>query len=325
MSSVRTLTQRSVRGEVAWFDRGQQLHVWASAVLTFAIAAVFAAPLPIGDGAQLLVLALAVSILGVPHGALDHLVGRRLLRRRLGSRWPLAFFPAYLASAGAVVLTWWLAPRMMLAIFLVYSIWHFGTGDLSAAARRSGASSLLAPARGLVPVSLPAVFHPDAVTRYFNWLLPESAGLSASLVWTIASVSALAAASLIVAVLAARVRGAFTALDGIELIALTVLFASAPPLISFLVYFCIWHSIRHLLELGHDLSPGNPRVAMRRVWRSAWPLTLGTIAIAAVALVALRLGGSAGEAALGQVVFIGLAALTVPHMILGSLIRRFGE
>ena len=38
-----------------------------------------------------------------------------------------------------------------------------------------------------------------------------------------------------------------------RLAAIATLHVVAPPLIAFLTYFCGWHSVRHLLDLGADL------------------------------------------------------------------------
>lgn len=301
----------------SWLERYRSRHVRLMAPVTLAIAVLFAIATPLSDRQALSTLAVAIAVFGLPHGALDHLSGRKLLEPRLARGWIPAFVAGYLALALVVGLVWWQAPRLALAAFLTYSAWHFGAGD---APRGAGVSEGLA--RGSMPIALPALFHAPEVTTYFNWLLPAEAALASDLVFRLAAASAAVAALVMLVSITARasVAGlAATAATTLELGALALLFAWAPPLISFLVYFCGWHSIRHLFDLGAELSPEDPRRAARRLAAFAWPLTLLTVAAAWPAWWLLREGGLDGDVALARVVFIGLAALTVPHMMLGWL------
>jgi len=98
----------------------------------------------------------------------------------------------------------------------------------------------------------------------------------------------------------------------LELGVLAVLFALTPPLVGFAVYFCCVHSARHVAAIMSGL----------RQHMSANAMLLQTL----VFTVASWLAGAAAiwwfadmadpQPVILRVVFIGLAALTVPHMIL---------
>ena len=93
--------------------------------------------------------------------------------------------------------------------------------------------------------------------------------------------------------------------------------AALPPLIYFAVYFCALHSIRHFTATMSAVPNG------RRALGVAVMLSVITTL---AALLALHLGitGTAAETTEQgiRVIFIGLAALTVPHMILVDRFRR---
>lgn len=93
--------------------------------------------------------------------------------------------------------------------------------------------------------------------------------------------------------------------------------AMLPPLLYFVAYFCLLHSLRHLTTTL-ALLPDRTR-ALAGAARIMAASLLG--AGAALALAIGGAGADAGNAILG-VVFIGLAALTVPHML---LVDRFAE
>jgi hypothetical protein len=96
----------------------------------------------------------------------------------------------------------------------------------------------------------------------------------------------------------------------------------APPLIAFLVYFCGWHSIRHALELSHQLAPGRPAHGLRLFIRRAVPMT--ALAVVAAVLVAPIVAAASFDLTevLATLIFVGLSVLTVPHMVTMALSRR---
>lgn len=93
--------------------------------------------------------------------------------------------------------------------------------------------------------------------------------------------------------------------------------ALLPPLVFFAVNFCSLHSIRHFGATIQSL----PRT--RRALGIAAFLS-GLVIVAAVVFVQNQTGGISNPLPkdIVQVIFIGLAALTVPHII---LIERFNQ
>lgn len=63
---------------------------------------------------------------GIPHGALDHLLDRDKIQHRI----ELKFVVKYLGAALVYGLLWLINPSLALIIFLLYSIWHFGQTDM---------------------------------------------------------------------------------------------------------------------------------------------------------------------------------------------------
>jgi beta-carotene 15,15'-dioxygenase len=85
------------------------------------------------------------------------------------------------------------------------------------------------------------------------------------------------------------------------------------------VYFCLLHSLRHLTGTLGVLPE------RRQALHSAAGITALSLAGAALAALLLLAGaGAVVDAAMLQVVFIGLAALTVPHMLLVDRFVRTG-
>jgi Brp/Blh family beta-carotene 15,15'-monooxygenase len=252
--------------------------------------------------AQLPVLAVAVFLLGTPHGALDHRLARGLIEPRLGSAWLPAFVVAYLAAAGAMVAAWLIVPAVALALFLALAVLHFGEHDSP-----SGRTVPLL-VRGALPILVPAAAHRAELQQIFGWLGGEG---GAALVAWLAGPALLAWLCGAVVTLAVEARWQ----SRVELVGLAALFVVAPPLIGFSLYFALVHSPR---ALSSSLQPGE-RVG--DLLRSGLPFSVGAVALAAVGYLALR-DTLAFEPALVRTVFWWLAALTVPHMGLALLASR---
>jgi Brp/Blh family beta-carotene 15,15'-monooxygenase len=279
---------------------------------------------PVGLGWQLVVAAAGVALLGLPHGAVDHVVARHAFGPTLGAIWPLPFAGGYLALAALVVALWVAVPMAALAGFLALSVWHFGEEDAALASllppRWAAAEAGL---RGLLPILLPIAFRPEETGLLFAWLLlgpsPEAVGstLSAAQVATLPAALGLVAGLGIAA--ATRRRWPIA----LEVGLLSAGFAALPPLLAFTLYFCVWHAPRHTLRAVADLYPGRLGAGLAGFARDAASLTLVTLAMAGVAWWVI--GEAQGLSRTGiQVLFIGLAALTVPHAALHAGRRSAG-
>lgn len=276
--------------------------VFAVAALATAVAC---ALLPRADAArELIVVAMLVLVAGVPHGALDAVLARRLHPLRGVVRW-LLFVVAYLLIAATVVALWLASPGVFLGVFLLASVFHF-SGDL-----RSGATVAARLLYAGAVIVLPFALHAEETTRLFAALAGDAPARALS-----GALQALALPWLLalgVASLHAASRG--QRWSAVEMASLALLATLAPPLVAFAVFFCAMHGARHVLRSVAD-APG-----LR--WRSAAlamlaPM-LGVLVIAAVGWALLQ--GEALESRVLQLLFVGLAALTVPHMLLVERLR----
>ena len=256
-----------------------------------------APPLPV----QAAVLGVLVATLGLPHGALDPLIARRagLWRTPLGFA---GFNLGYLAIVALVVGVWLLAPTASLVGFLVVSGIHFG------ADWNGGRSVVLRSLTGVGLLTLPAFAHHDEVAGIYRTLAGTGGGVVADGQSWLGPVAIVA--MLIGAALALRRRPT----DALEILLATALALVAPPLIFFALYFCALHSARHLRH-GFAEERGSGRLAV-----------LITVAYTVIPIVAVGIltavfvgdfapGGSLADGWIIRLVFIGLAALTVPHMM----------
>ncbi|WP_109993055.1 Brp/Blh family beta-carotene 15,15'-dioxygenase [Salinisphaera sp. LB1] len=251
---------------------------------------------------QLLLLAPIIAVLGLPHGALDFEIARALFP--LSNMKAAARFVAIYLGAAAMMLSLWLiAPGFALAAFLAYSALHF-SDDWTTSEKGRGAI-----AGGLLAVALPVATHPEQVAALFAFLVP--APVADMVARGVAVVGWIA---IPLALLAGYRQSTTVRTEWIALAASAILL---PPLVHFAVYFCGLHSPRHFRSVVHTLglsTAAGVRAAL-----------LPTTAILLACLIATGFFLAQHvdlDTTLMRLVFVTLACLTVPHMLLVDRLIR---
>ena len=269
------------------------------------------------------VIALIALAIGIPHGALDHLV---TLPRSNFKKMAL-FITLYVAVAvlAVIALLTWNVVGFILVVIM--SAVHFGIGDaafISEIDRRSEETKrfqkyLYATAAGTLPVVIPLVSDKStsALEKVNPVLVDWHQGLNNDLLLWVMLITAFALLRLV-----QRRRDG----EAIDLVLLYLLAVTAPPLVAFAVYFGCWHAMRHTARLTLTLpssqeafTNGSAKRAFIRAVLPGTPALVGTFVIAAL-IVLLR-----GDSLDDQFLWVSLVvvwALTVPHMAVTARLDR---
>lgn len=276
----------------------------------------------LGDMSQSAVFVIlfgAVIVTGMPHGAIDHLVAARLYD--LDFTWidQAKFYGSYLILMALYGGFWVVAPVWSLLLFLVMTMYHFGQADLAYWELPPLQARGLYLSRGLFLIGLPIAAFPTLVDPIFAaiagvqvsaWPLLETRPDAAF--WGLVGQHAAAVA------LAAVAHGADVREWGretVNVVVLTTLFGVVPPLVAFAVYFGLWHSLGHILEMlrffrRHDDEPAT----IQAFYREAALFTiLPFIGLAGLYGLTQSFGLQDQMIAL---LFIIIAVMTLPHMII---------
>lgn len=276
-------------------------------------------------------LLISTVLLGIPHGALDHLIPTRLGWRwgqRLGA--VLLYIAAYALLAALTLGLWWVAPLAAFWGFLLLSCLHWGHGDLhyleTVQGRRRGlgrwSAAVTLLARGSLPILVPLLAFPEWFGRLASGVgqaFGQSAALPAATSALLSPPAFYGLAAVVSVILLAYVadtlrssRVPHTELAETALLLLVFLVVPAP--LSIGIYFPLWHAWRHLGRLL-TLQPAP----------SARPVVRLGLDLLPISLVALTLLGGLYLWAAPQVqdletfaaLYLALiAALTLPHALL---------
>jgi len=285
------------------------------AILVFGLLRVLSINLPIS--AQIVIALLALA-LGIPHGAIDHLI---TIPSHPRSRFAL-FVSGYVVIAlvaGAGIATWNLHGFQAV---LIMSALHFGFGDAAYANEWLDAQGktrhplvieiVYALPAGFLPVALPLTNSQSlSALNRINHSLGNWAGNHGGVIRQIV----VAGAAFSILLLAAR--KAFNL--AIDLVLLVLLSEFAPPLVTFAVYFGCWHAVRHTARLVPKLPKALKAAsdnAVPRAYASAIVpglyAVVGTLALGAGLMIWDPHQFGTG---LFWATLVIVWALTVPHMI----------
>ena len=267
---------------------------------------------------------LLILILGVSHGSLDHIKGKKLLKL-LNIKSTYIFYITYILISIAVVITWIILPSMTLLFFLIIASFHFGKEDTQFLIyNRSHFTQLLYVFKGALIIFAPLNFHFQETISIFKLLLIEDEVFYSSL-------NFIETNDIIkIGIILSFLSSVFLFLKNFEFkkfiiffdyFSILILNLYLTPLLAFTIYFCFLHSIRHSISLAMELDQNNVINGFKIFIKKALPLTLLTCILSFITIFLLSNSYNLDSSIL-KVIFIGLASLTFPHILLEYLIEK---
>lgn len=286
------------------------MHSTGVVIVSLTVAAASVIGVRFSVSVTLAILCVAVALVGVPHGALDHWRGRRLLHRHLPKTWPLVFFPAYLLVAMIVVAGWLLVPVPTIVAFFLVSAWHFGWEDEQPDLPSNAKNHLAAIVIGGLVIWVPVLMRGPEVESLLRSIMPTAAADAPESAMTAVRLVAWFALPIAVVTTARDFTDATRRSRGVRNAAFILLFSVADVLVSFGIYFCGWHSVRGLKRLASENA-----LSRRQMLPAVLPLSLSAIVLALVGMGWWSSGQSLPDAA-ARTLFVALSAMAVPHLVL---------
>ncbi len=265
-----------------------------------------------------------ILIIGVSHGSLDHVKGGKLLKL-FNIKSTYIFYIIYILISAVVVATWIILPSITLIIFLIIASFHFGKEDTQFLI--SGESyfiQILYFFKGFLIILAPLYFHFQETVEIFKLLLIDNEIFYSSL-------NFIETNKLIqIGIISSTLSSIFLFLKNFEIkkfviildyFSIIILNYYLSPLIAFTVYFCFLHSIRHTISLAIELDPNSVANGFGLFIKKALPLTILTGIFSFITLYLLTNSYNLDSAIL-KIIFIGLASLTFPHILLEYFLEK---
>ena len=267
---------------------------------------------------------LLILSIGISHGALDNQKGKRLIQL-YNIKNSYSFYSIYLIISLSVIAFWLFFPTISLIIFLMVASYHFGKEDIEFLIKNKNVSNLILYfLKGSLIIIAPLMFHFTETINIFKLLLIQNENFFLFLEFIEFY------QILFFALLTSLLANAYYFINNFKIINILIFFDFLSilvlnyflsPLIAFTIYFCFLHSFRHSITLINEIDKNNFKNGVYIFVKKAIPLTLLTAFFYGVSLYFLSNYYQLSDAIL-KVIFIGLASLTFPHILLEYLLEK---
>ena len=271
-----------------------------------------------------LICLLLILSIGVSHGSLDNLKGRKLFQIFKIDNF-FIFYLSYVLISVFVIILWIIIPSISLMIFLIVASHHFGKEDTQfLIVENSYFNQLFFFLKGTLIIFAPMYFHFDETISIFKLLLIDNESFYEFLNFIESNKILLygiilsTLSSIILFIKNFEFKKFIIFLDYFSILIINFYFS---PLVAFTVYFCFLHSIRHSISLMYELDNNDLMNGLKIFTKKALPLTIVTATFCFLGLYLLNNTYNFDSSVL-KIIFIGLASLTFPHILLEYLIEK---
>ena len=265
-----------------------------------------------------------ILLIGVSHGSLDHIKGKKLFEI-LKIKNISTFYLIYILITFFIIILWIFLPTFSLIIFLIIASFHFGKEDTEFLFfERSYTIQLMYLLKGLLVILAPMYFHFDETISIFKLLLVENETFYTILSFVeeknilLLSIIISSISSIYLFTKQFEIKKFTIFLDYFSIILLNYFLS---PLVAFTMYFCFLHSIRHSITLVFEIDKNNLKNGVLTFIKKAMPLTFLTALLCIVGLYFLNKNYGFDNSIL-KLIFIGLASLTFPHILLEYFLEK---
>ena len=262
--------------------------------------------------------------IGISHGALDDQKGKKL-SQSYNVKKSYFFYLVYSLIGISIIIFWLFFPTMSLILFLIVASYHFGKEDTEFLINNKNVLNLILYFfKGSLIIIAPLMFHFIETINIFKLLLIENEKFylflnfieDNSILLFALSISLLS--NIYYFLKDFKIINILIVLDFFSIIVLNYFLT---PLIAFTIYFCFLHSYRHSISLITELNEKSLKIGAITFIKKAMPLTVLTAILYVISLYFLSNFYQLNDAIL-KVIFIGLASLTFPHILLEYLLEK---
>jgi Brp/Blh family beta-carotene 15,15'-monooxygenase len=264
---------------------------------------------------QYYLLCILVLMIGLPHGATDFLLFKRLQGTRLSTLQLIRFFTVYLLVVGAYFCAWLFWPLPSLLLFLLVSTYHFGQSNWEQFDAPKWVRYLMNIVWGIFAVGGAVLWHWDESSVIISQLVPDVPKwpLQTMLMiqWGILCLN-------VILIICLRIAGYIDSLrmvfEAIKLVVLGFMFFYTPLLVGFTIYFTLWHSLGSLLSQIDFFRIQWPSFTLYHYYRQATQYTL--LAVLGLLGMVVAQPYLFPDISLFSIFLVFISCVTLPHIFL---------
>ena len=247
-----------------------------------------------------------IATLGITHGSYDIKKGQ-MITKFFNFKSIKLFLILYILVALTIITSWYILPNITLLIFLLISVYHFGNEEFEFFNIKT--NFIVSIFRGLMIIIAPLILHFEQTLYIFqsinlniNDKLIYFMSDNYTLLFTFASVNILFSLFTI-----DNIQNRFILL--LDLLTLILINTIFEPFFAFSLYFCFLHSKRNISKIRkYFMSLNSTNFGLVKL------ISIITFILFFISLIFL-INENQITFSINNTVFIGLAALTFPHIL----------
>ncbi len=255
---------------------------------------------------------LLIFFIGLPHGSFDGAVASLVgFNNRVQF---VKFIFYYLILFFLVILFWLYFPITALTIFIIMTIAHFGLCDWTNF-KIDRYKYSVSFTYGMTIIFGIIFFNESQSFLIFEYLTNDNIYLIQKYLFIPYSLTSVSIIYFIyISYLEKKLRKGI-----VEILFLLLIFYFLDPLLSFAIYFCFFHTYKHLKHLIKNIY-----INLTNKYFVIYSTVIFTIIswMGGLAIIYFLMQNLTLYESLLKVIFIGLAALTLPHMLLVDIVYR---
>jgi len=259
-------------------------------------------------------LAILLLTIGLPHGATDYLLFRRMNKSKLTNKKILKFFTIYVATVIGFLVMWLIFPLISFIIFILISSYHFGQSNWENIVVTKKYSLLLNLFWGAFAIGGSVLWHWQDSSIIIGQVIGFVPDISQD-VMNIVQISLVVVNVFIVVLL--RYSNTITSSQSWgelgKLVILSSMFYFTPMLIGFALYFALWHSLSSLMSQLSYYKKLWPSFTLSDYYRQAAPYTL--LAVFGFGIMVLGHSYILPGVSMISTFLVFIACVTLPHII----------
>ena len=230
---------------------------------------------------ELILFFILVFGFGIPHGALDHIIS---FSKKTSSHSPSKirkFYLKYFLLISVTVMGWFLFPKVTLLLFILFSAWHFGQSQLfHIKVQKIIIRNLIFLIWGSYLLVTIIFFNVEECVNIFSsldnlniqeWILSPMI----KYVWIILSI--LIVLSFFIMLALKRTRPGMVLYELIVLLLITLIAIKGTAVLSFAIYFGLWHSFHSLILEYKALKANQKEFSLKKFILKLLPYTMTAI------------------------------------------------
>lgn len=264
---------------------------------------------------QIPLLVILLITIGLPHGATDYILFRRIKNDNVTNKQKTKFFVIYVSCILGFLLLWLSFPLSSFLVFIIISAYHFGQSNWENTFILKKYKTFVNLMWGAFAIGGSVLWHWAESKIFIGQVIGFSVNISSDFMTNVQLILVAVNCLIILILKIYKFIDSNQTLEELgKIFVLSLLFYHTPMLVGFSIYFALWHSLSSLNNQISFYKKLWPRFSLIDYYRQAAPFTL--LASAGFVLMIVCHQYILPDVSIISTFIVFIACVTLPHIFL---------